>query len=228
MKFKYVGRAYKTVGDKCRLYEKTLDTGGRLDVTVQPHIPGVGYLPPAAGKAFESIILWVSCSREDTVLTPAVWAALYKRTDIENARAVLLDVAKSRVICEFPELKDDPRTAYVCPVIAGSGAGYQHGYVVATDEADAHTFAEYLAGGRVEIFMDFYSAVGGWLGGELLGDVSYSDALSNSDAYRRIIEGERFAEAAAGHITAGVPEPQDLEYPGAELLKTFKKIGKLS
>ena len=228
MKFQCVDRAYKTADNKCRLYEKTLGTGGRLDVTVQSLIPGVGYLPPAAGKAFESVILWVSCSREDTVLTPAVWAALYKGTDIENAWAVLLGVAESRVICEFPELKDDPRTAYVCPVIAGSGAGYQHGYVVATDKSDAHTFAEYLAGGRVEIFLNLYSAVGGWLGGELLGDVSYSDALSNSDAYRRIIEGERFAEAVAGHITAGVPEPQDLEYPGAELLKTFKKIGKLS
>jgi hypothetical protein len=228
MKFQCVGRAYKTADNKCRLYEKTLDTGGRLDVTVQSLIPGVGYLPPAAGKAFESVILWVSCSREDTVLTPAVWAALYKGTDIENAWAVLLGVAKSRVICKFPELKDDPRTAYVCPVIAGSGAGYQHGYVVATDKSDAHTFAEYLAGGRVEIFLNLYSAVGGWLGGELLGDVSYSDALSNSDTYRRIIEGERFAEAAAGHITAGVPEPQNPEYPVAELLKTFKKIGKQS
>lgn len=224
MKFQCVDRAYKTADNKCRLYEKTLDTGGRLDVTVQSLIPGVGYLPPAAGKAFESVILWVSCSREDTVLTPAVWAALYKGTDIENAWAVLLGVAKSRVICKFPELKDDPRTAYVCPVIAGSGTGYQHGYVVATDEADAHTFAEYLAGGRVEIFLNLYSAVGGWLGGELLDNVSYTDVLNNSDTYRRIIQGERFAEAAAGHVTEGVPEPQNPEYPGAELLKTFTKV----
>jgi len=97
MKFQCVDRAYKTADNKCRLYEKTLDTGGHLDVTVQSLIPGVGYLPPAAGKAFESVILWVSCSREDTVLTPAVWAALYKGTDIENAWAVLLGVAKSSV-----------------------------------------------------------------------------------------------------------------------------------
>lgn len=227
MKFKYVGRAYKTVGDKCRLYEKTLDTGGRLDVTVQPHIPGVGYLPPAAGKAFESVILWVSCSREDTVLTPAVWAALYKGTDIENARAVLLDVAESRVICKFPELKDDPRTAYVCPVIAGSGAGYQHGYVVATDEADAHTFAEYLAGGRAEISLDVYSAVGGWLGGDRLGEVSYSDVVGDTDAYRRVVEGEGLVSAFGKLLDVKTPEPKDIEdpeYPAAEILKTFTKL----
>lgn len=63
-----------------------------------------------------------------------------------------------------------------------------------------------------------------WEGGELLGDLSYSDVTNDTDTYHRIIEGETFARAVAWHLGIEAPEPQDPEYPGAELLETFTKL----
>lgn len=61
-------------------------------------------------------------------------------------------------------------------------------------------------------------------GGELLGDLSYADVVCDTDAYRRVIGGETFALAMETYLGIEDLEPQDPEYPGAELLETFTKL----
>ena len=122
------------------------------------------------------------------------------------------------------ELQINKSTAYICPIISDSGEGYQRGFVVATNAGDALTVAEYMSGGRVEIRLDLRDFDGELLDGDLLGDLGYADVTGDTDAYRRVIEGERFAEVAADHLDGDDPEPQYDEYPGAEILATFTKM----
>lgn len=226
MELVYVEPNYDVMKEKeILMYSKTQETGSRLDVVVIPINPYVGVDSSSeVNDAFGSVILNVVDLTDEALRTPAVWSALYKGEDTEDDRAAVLGAAKKRVAREFPELRNDERTAYVCPIVAGYGAGYRHGYVVAWEESDALTVAEFMAGGRVEIYLDQLNLMGQRVGGELLGNISYSDLVCDTDTYHRIIKGEQFAKSVAWHLGIEAPEPNDLEYPGAELLETFKKL----
>lgn len=223
MKLEFVAPVY-TVAEKRLLFTRTLDGNQRLDITAQPINPCVGILPEAVEQAFKAVLLNEPGMRDEVLHKPAVWSALYKGADTEADHKAVLNLAAAKLAGKFPELKDDERTAYVCPIVAGAGAGYRHGYVVAWEREDALDVAEFMAGARADIYLDLLSYNGEFLGGELLGDLSYSDVESDTDNYRRIVEGENFALAMETHLGIEAPEPQDPEYPGAELLETFTKM----
>lgn len=158
---------------------------------------------------------------ENPPLSRALYA-LAKEPDSEEAK--LLGWVGRKITTRCPELVAEGRTAYVHPVFSDEGVGFSRGYVVGTDEADTRIVAEFLAGGRAEVYLDLCESNGELLGGELLGDLSYSDVTNDTDTYHRIIEGETFARAVTWHLGIEDLEPQDPEYPGAELLETFTKL----
>ena len=57
-----------------------------------------------------------------------------------------------------------------------------------------------------------------------LGHLSYSDVTGDTDAYRRVVEGENLVLAMEEHLGVEFPEPEDSEYPGTEILATFTKL----
>lgn len=197
MELVYVEPNYDVMKEKeILMYSKTQEMGSRLDVVVIPINPCVGVDSSSeVNDAFGSVILNVVDLTDEALRTPAVWSALYKGEDTEDDRAAVLGAAKKRVAREFPELRND-----------------------------ALTVAEFMAGGRVEIYLDQLNLMGQRVGGELLGNISYSDLVCDTDTYHRIIKGEQFAKSVAWHLGIEAPEPNDLEYPGAELLETFKKL----
>lgn len=206
-------------------FTRGLPDGRRLDITTQPINPGYGDLPPEIEDAFESILFDVPTTlNENPPLSHALYA-LGKEPDSAEAKRKLLGWVGRKITTRCPGLVNEGCTAYVCPVFSDEGVGFSRGYVVGTDEADTRIVAEFLAGGRVEIYLDLCESNGELLGGELLGDLSYADVVCDTDAYRRVIEGETFAGAVAWHLGIEAPEPQDPEYPGAELLETFTKLG---
>lgn len=205
-------------------FTRGLPGGRRLDITTRPINPGYGDLPPEVEDAFESILFDVPTTlNENPPLSRALYA-LDKEPDSEEAKLKLLGWVGHKITTRCPELLEDGRTAYVCPVFSDEGVGFSRGYVVGTDEADTRIVAEFLAGGRVEIYLDLCESNGELLGGELLGDLSYADVVCDTDAYRRVIGGETFALAMETHLGIEDLEPQDPEYPGAELLETFTKL----
>lgn len=205
-------------------YTRGLPDGRRLDITTRPINPGYGDLPPEIEDAFESILFDVPTTLNENPLLSRALYALGKEPDSEEAKRELLGWVARKITTRCPELLEDGCTAYVCPVFSDEGVGFSRGYVVGTDEADTRIVAEFLAGGRVEIYLDLCESNGELLGGDLLGDLSYADVVCDTDAYRRVIEGETFAGAVAWHLGIEAPEPQDPEYPGAELLETFTKL----
>ena len=210
--------------EKRLLYMKTLAGGRRLDIVAHPINPSIGSIPSEVAEAFGSVLLNVTDLREDVLLAPDVWSDMYEGYYSESVHEVVLDAAVTQINERLPELKDDERTAYVCPIVASSGVGYRHGYVVAWEEADALTVAEFMAGGRAEIYLELESSGGAILGGDLLGDLSYLDVLCDTDTYRRIVAGEEFALAMETHLGIEAPEPEDTEFPGAGILSTFTKV----
>ena len=205
-------------------FTRELPDGRRLDITTQPINPGYGDLPPEVKDAFESILFDVPTTlNENPPLSRALYA-LAKEPDSEEAKLKLLGWVGRKITTRCPELLEDGRTAYVCPVFSDEGVGFSRGYVVGTDEADTRIVAEFLAGGRVEIYLVLCESNGELLGGELLGDLSYADVVCDTDAYRRVIGGETFALAMETYLGIEDLEPQDPEYPGAELLETFTKL----
>ena len=223
MNIKYVEPNTDTAMEGVK-YTRGLPGGRRLDITTRPINPGYGDLPPEVEDAFESILFDVPTTlNENTPLSRALYA-LDKEPDSEEAKLKLLGWVGHKITTRCPELLEDGRTAYVCPVFSDEGVGFSRGYVVGTDEADTRIVAEFLAGGRVEIYLDLCESNGELLGGELLGDLSYADVVCDTDAYRRVIGGETFALAMETYLGIEDLEPQDPEYPGAELLETFTKL----
>lgn len=219
---KYVEPVY-TVAEKHLLFTRTLDGNRRLDIIAQPLNTGI--MPPYIEQAFKSIVLCVPDLREEDPALIGLLERLKHELDSVDAQKEVLRAAAGRVIYMLPQLKDDTRTAYICPVVSEKGDGYRLGYVVAWEEADALDVAEYMAGGRVGIYLDLLDSNGEFLGGDLLGDLSYSDVLCETDSYRRIVEGENLTLAMETHLGIEAPEPEDPEFPGAELLETFTKLG---
>lgn len=210
MKFQYVPRQYDIAEDRI-LFTHWLDGGRYLDVVVQGINPVVRDAPPEVAEAFKSVIL-TAPELGDPQKAAYEWE--YVNTEM---------VARM-TLTKFPELEDDPRTAYIYPIISESNVGYHWGFVVAWNEKDARTVAEYMAGGRTEIYLDLVERDGELADSNLLGELRYSDVLSNSDTYRQIIEGKRFVEAVEKRLGIKNQAPKDPEYPGAELLKTFRKV----
>lgn len=205
-------------------FTRELPDGRRLDITTRPINPGYGDLPPEVKDAFESILFDVPTTlNENPPLSRALYA-LDKEPDSEEAKRKLLCWVARKIIARCPELLEDGCTAYVCPVFSDEGVGFSRGYVVGTDEADTRIVAEFLAGGRTEIYLDLCEANGELLGGELLGDLSHSDVTNDTDTYLRIVAGENFALAMETYLGTEAPEPNDPEFPGAELLETFTKL----
>ena len=205
-------------------FTRELPDGRRLDITTKPINPGYGDLPPEVKDAFESILFDVPTTLDENPPLSRALYALDKEPDSEEAKRKLLCWVARKIIARCPELLEDGCTAYVCPVFSDEGVGFSRGYVVGTDEADTRIVAEFLAGGRVEIYLDLCESNGELLGGELLGDLSYSDIVGDTDTYRRIVEGENFALAMETHLGIEAPEPEDPEFPGAELLETFTNL----
>lgn len=210
MKFQYAPCQYDIAEDRI-LFTHWLDGGRYLDVVVQGINPVVRDAPPEVAEAFKSVIL-TAPELGDPQKAAYEWE--YVNTEM---------VARM-TLTKFPELEDDPRTAYIYPIISESNVGYHWGFVVAWNEKDARTVAEYMAGGLAEIYLDLVERDGELAGSTLLGKLSYSDVVCDTDAYRRIIQGEEFVEAVEERLGIEAPEPKDPERPGAELLKTFRKV----
>jgi len=221
---KFVPKAYKKAVRR-ELYTKRISENRRLNIIARPIKPLTGYTPLEVAQAFKSVIMWGPYFKGNTLFTPAELKALCEGTGSDSERAALLDAVKSKILSKFPELKDDPRTASICPIITGVEEEHLTGHVLAWDAADAHTVAEYLAGGCVSIYLeDLYESSWEVLGSDWLGHLSYSDVTGDTDAYRRVVEGENLVLAMEEHLGVEFPEPEDSEYPGTEILATFTKL----
>lgn len=223
MELKYVEPAY-TVAEKRSLFTKTLDGNRRLDIVARPQNPADGDMPMWINQAFGSVIWNETNLKENDLCAPLLVAAASESIDNEADRVVVLKLALDGLFAKVPNLKYDSRNPYICPVISERGEGYRRGYVVAWEESDALDVAAYMAGGRVDIYLDLLDFNGEYLGGEWLGDVDYSDLENDTDAYRRVVAGESFALAMETLEGIEAPEPQDPELPGEELLETFTKL----
>lgn len=223
---KFVPPAYEILEERKTLYTKTVGDRERLDIVVWPLNPHEGTtLQNDIDMAYESVILVETDLIETDLCARVIWDIMNGGMNLEIIRAAGLKVATEGILSRMPELEDDERTAYICPIISHGGVGYERGYVVAWEESDALDVAEYLAGGRVEILCGLV-APGEMhpLESEWLGELSYSDITGDTDSYRRVVEGEYLATAVEYFTGWEAPEPQDPEYPGAEALETFTKL----
>lgn len=223
MELKYVEPAY-TVAEKRSLFTKTLDGNRRLDIVARPVNPCIGDYPYVIEQAFRSVIMCVTDLRKEDPALIGLLNRLSGELDSEDVQREILNAAPPRIIRPFPQLKQDGRTAYICPVISERGEGYRLGYVVAWQEEDALDVAEFMAGGRADIYVELLDFNGEYLRGYFLGDISYSDVLCETDSYQRIIEGEELRNAVVEQLGIEALEPQDPEFPGVELLETFTKL----
>lgn len=222
MTVKYVAPTYSTAKEYV-LFAKAYGSGQYLDITVQPIRPGVGSLPCEVEKALESVILKVRDPREDVEIIELL-ESLNSLDDSERAQAAFLEAVAKRIISRSPELEGDERTVYVCPIIADGGVGHKRGFVVAWNKEDAFTVAEYMAGGRADLYLDHIERDDELLCTARLGDLSYSDITGQTDTYQRILEGKAFAGAMAWHLGIKDHEPEDPERPGAEFFKYFRNL----
>lgn len=223
---KFVPSAYEILEERKTLYTKTVGDGKRIDIVAWPLNPSDGTtFPDDIEMAFESVI-WNETDLEETDLcAPVIWETMNGGMNLEIIRVVALKAATDGILSRMPELEDDERTAYICPIISHGGVGYERGYVVAWEESDALEVAEYLAGGRVEILCGLIDTKEQQaIDSVWLGELSYSDVTCDTDQYRRIIEGENIMLALETLEGIEPPACEDPEYPGAESLATFTKM----
>lgn len=222
---KFVAPTYEILQERKTLYTKTIGDGERIDVVAWPLNPHKGTtLTDDIDTAFESVI-WNETDLDEEGITDQVMRDWMKNQTFGDLEHAALEAIRYDFLQNFSGIRGDERTAYICPIISHGGVGYERGYVVAWEEADALDVAEYLAGGRVEILCGLVGA------GELhplesawLGELSYSDITGDTDSYRRVVEGEYLATAVEDFTGEEVPKPEDPEFPGAELLETFTKL----
>lgn len=222
---KFVAPTYEIPQERKTLYTKTVGDGKRLEIQVWPFNPSDGTtVPDDIEMAFESVIRADTRLHEETITAQVIrdWMKNQTLGDLEKAA---LEAIRYDLIQNFPEVQDDERTAYICPIISHGGVGYERGYVAAWEESDALEVAEYLAGGRVEILI--------WLvetreqqslESALLGELSYSDITCDTDSYRRVVEGENLMLALEELADIEPPACEDPGYPGAETLELFTKL----
>lgn len=223
MELKYVEPAY-TVAEKRSLFTKTLDGNRRLDIVARPLNPGYGDIPNSLKNAFESVVWIETYFNDKRAGHHAAHHWFLDQSEFEKNWETYSHFIALGVEEDAPGFLNDERTAYFCPIDADKGDGYRRGYVVAWEESDALDVAAYMAGGRVDIYLDLLDFNGEYLGGEWLGDVDYSDLENDTDAYRRVVAGESFALAMETIEGIEAPEPNDPEFPGEELLETFTKL----
>jgi len=222
---KFVPPAYEILEERKTLYIKNVIEGTRLEIRAFPLNPSDGYVPDSLQEAYESVILVETDLKETDQCARVIWEIVNGGMNLEIIRAAGLKAAMDGILSRMPELEDDERTAYICPIISHGGVGYERGYVVAWEKSDALDVAEYLAGGRVEILCglvatgEVHPLESAWLG-----ELSYSGITGDTDSYRRVVEGEYLATAVEDFTGWEEPEPQDPEYPGADTLETFTKL----
>lgn len=222
---KFVAPTYEILQERKTLYTKTIGDGERIDVVAWPLNPHKGTtLTDDIDTAFESVI-WNETDLDEEGITDQVMRDWRKNQTFGDLEQAAMEAIRYDFLQNFSGIRGDERTAYICPIISHGGVGYERGYVVAWEEYDALDVAEYLAGGRVEILCGLIGA------GELhplesagLGELSYSGITGDTDSYRRVVEGEYLATAVEDFTGQETPEPQDPEFPGAELLETFTKL----
>ena len=222
---KFVDPTYEILEERKTLYTKTVGDGERLDVVAWPLNPHSGTtLTNDIDTAFKSVI-WTGTRLHEETITAQVMRDWMKNQTFGDLEQAAMGALRYDLIQNFPEVQDDERTAYICPIISHGGVGYERGYVVAWEESDALDVAEYLAGGRVEILCglvatgEMHPLESAWLG-----ELSYSDITGDTDSYRRVVEGEYLVTAVEDFTGWKAPEPEDPEYPGAETLETFTKL----
>lgn len=222
---KFVPPAYEIPENNKPLYIKNVIEGTRLEIRAFPLNPSGGYVPDSLPEAYESVILVETDLKETDLCAPVIWETLNGGINLEIIRAVALKAATDGILSRMPELEDDERTAYICPIISHGGCGYERGYVVAWEKSDALDVAEYLAGGRVEILCGLIDTKEQQaIDSVWIGELSYSDVTCDTDQYRRIIEGENIMLALETLEGIEPPACEDPEYPGAESLATFTKM----
>lgn len=223
---KFVSPAYEIPQERKTLYTKTVGDGERLDIVAWPLNPHEGTtLTIDIDMAYESVILVETDLKETDLCALVIWETLNGGMNLEIIRAVALKAATDGILSRMPELEDDERTAYICPIISHGGVGYERGYVVAWEESDALDVAEYLAGGRVEILIGMAETVEQQpLESAWLGELSYSDITGDTDNYQRVVAGEYLVTAVEDFTGQRAPEPEDPEFPGFETLRTFTKL----
>lgn len=222
---KFVAPTYEIPRERKTLYVKNVVEGSHLEIQAWPLNPSDGYVPKPLEEAFESVILVETDLEETDLCAPVIWETMNGGMNLEIIRAVALKAATDGILSRMPELEDDERTAYICPIISHCGVGYERGYVVAWEESDALEVAEYLAGGRVEILCGLIDTKEQQaIDSVWLGELSYSDVTCDTDQYRRIIEGENIMLALETLEGIEPPACEDPEYPGAESLATFTKM----
>nr|DAS72430.1 MAG TPA: hypothetical protein [Caudoviricetes sp.] len=222
---KFVAPTYEILEERKTLCIKNVIEGTRLEIRAFPLNPSDGYVPDSLQEAYESVILVETDLKETDQCARVIWEIVNGGMNLEIIRAAGLKAAMDGILSRMPDLEDDERTAYICPIISHGGVGYERGYVVAWEESDALDVAEYLAGGRVEILCGLVDTKEQQaIDSVWLGELSYSDVTCDTDQYRRIIEGENTMLALETLEGIEPPACEDPEYPGAESLATFTKM----
>ena len=186
---KFVPPAYEILEERKTLYTKTVGDGKRIDIVAWPLNPHEGTtLQNDIDMAYESVILVETDIKETDQCARVIWEIVNGGMNLEIIRAAGLKAAMDGILSRMPELEDDERTAYICPIISHGGVGYERGYVVTWEESDALDVAEYLAGGRVELLCGLVETREQQpLESTWLGELSYSDITGDTDTYRRIL-----------------------------------------
>lgn len=215
MTIEHVEHVYETAKERL-LFTLNIDFDRRLDITARPINPCIGPMPGEVAQALKSVIMNVLAVNDE--------ALVYALGDLKAARMAVPDSLTPAVIVKLLKLASSESTAYICPIISDSGEGYRRGFVVAENAEDALTVAEYMSGGRAEIHLELRDFDGELLGSDLLGDLGYADITGDTDTYQRVVKGDAFLEAAEEYLGGYEPEPQDYEFPGAEILAIFTKM----
>lgn len=223
MAIKYVAPLYHKA-EKRDLYTKAHGRRQRLNIVALPVAPGIGAMPREVAVAFGSIIEFVTDLKLEDPALVSLLKDLETTRDLEGVQAVVTAGIAPKVRHLHPKLKGEEHTAYICPVISDGEAGYLTGYVVAWDESDARTIAEYLAGGRADIYLDLRGPSDDLVDSDLLGSLSYSDVTGKTGAYWQILEGEKLGKAIAGHLGIRTSETKDMEFLGEEFLPSFENL----
>ena len=222
---KFVPPTYEIPQNRKTLYTKAVGDGERLDIVAWPLNPHEGTtLQNDIDMAFKSVV-WNEVDLDGESIADQVMRDWFQSLTFGDSEQLAMEAVRYDLLRNFSNYLGDPRTAYICPIISHGGVGYERGYVVAWEESDALDVAEYLAGGRVEILCgligtgEMHPLESAWLG-----ELSYSDITGDTDNYRRVVEGEFLVTAVEDFTEWEAPEPQDPEFPGAELLETFTKL----
>lgn len=136
---------------QCILYTKTSAGEGDQGFSADPIEFNTEGMPPEVAEAFRSIIMGALDLKDEDWAAAGLPDNSTRMLPLEDVQKVTMSAIAPWVRYDHQWLKDPENTAYICPIISAGGIGFWRGYVVARNEEDAQTIAEYLANGAGQV-----------------------------------------------------------------------------